>query len=240
MIRCIIVDDETPALSYLQALLQNLPQVELVKTFNNPKKFLEEFESLDFDTCILDIYMPGITGLEIAKKMTNKAIIFSTAYKDFAADAYDLHAVDYLRKPYQFARLAQAIDKAQHWLSKQSEINNDIVELNTALGKSRISSQNINYIYVADHDRRDKYIYLKDDSNILAKNISLDELLLLLPKGEFCRINRKTIISLSKISAYTAQSATIVINDKGITYQLPLSSTYKNDFLKLIGVRYNI
>jgi len=239
MIKCILVDDEIPALRYLQTLLQQLPQVELIKTFNNPQKCLKEIQSLDFNTCILDIHMPGITGLELAEQMSGKAIIFSTAFKEFAADAFDLHAVDYLRKPYQLDRLSQAIEKAQHWLSIQQEDTNTIIELNTAVGKSRISYQNINYIEVADHDRRDKYIYGKDDSSILAKNISLDDLLDLLPKGEFCRVNRKTIISLAKVTANTAQSISLLGKADNSIIQIPLSAAYKNDFLSQISVRYN-
>lgn len=240
MIKCILLDDEIPALRYLQTLLQQLPHVELVKTFNNPQKFLQEFDRLDFNTCILDIHMPGITGLEIAERMSGKAIIFSTAFKEFAADAFDLDAVDYLRKPYQLGRLSQAIEKAQHWLTKQEEESPDIVELNTAIGKAPIELDSIVYIDVADHDRRDKYIHRKEDTSILAKNISMDELLLLLPQGEFCRINRKTIVSLSKISAYTGQYVTILGHSDGSTLQFPLSPAYKNDFLKLISIRYNI
>lgn len=236
MIRCIIVDDEIPALRYLQTLLLQLPEVELVKTFNNSNKCAQEIDSLDFNTCILDIHMPAPNGLELAKMMSGKAIIFSTAFKEFAADAFDLHAVDYLRKPYQLPRLAQAMDKVQHWLSTQAAGHETIIELNTAVGKSRIDYHNICYIEVADHDRRDKFIYQIDGSSMLAKNISMDELLALLPKHEFCRVNRKTIVSIAKVGSYTAQLISMQRNHNNIIFQTALSSAYKNEFLKLISI----
>jgi len=86
-IRCILVDDELPMLAYLQALCGQLPDVEVVKSYNNPLKLLDELDRLDFNTCVLDITMPGIDGLQLAEKLRGKAVIFSTAYKEHAAEA---------------------------------------------------------------------------------------------------------------------------------------------------------
>src|SRR4051794_4851509 len=130
MIRCIIVDDELPAIRYLQTLIYNLPEVEIVKSFNNAAKCINEIDKLDFNTCLLDIHMPGMNGLELARHLSGKAIIFSTAFKEHAADAFDLNAVDYLRKPYQMERLKIAIEKAKSWLEKQSNLSTEEIELN--------------------------------------------------------------------------------------------------------------
>ncbi|MBD1434836.1 response regulator [Sphingobacterium sp. DN00404] len=154
MIKCVILDDEFPMLTYLQALCRELGNVDVIKSYNSPLKFLGDLENLDFDTCILDINMPGINGLELAEKLAGKAIIFSTAYKDYAAEAFDLDAVDYLRKPYQLERLEKAFDKAQAWLSNKNQVSAVYVELNTNLGKSRMNTNDIAYITVAENDRR--------------------------------------------------------------------------------------
>jgi len=103
-LKCLLLDDELPALSYLKLLCEELPDVEVVKVFNDGSKFLEAIKTLDFNVCILDIQMPQYTGLEIAQHLHNKHIIFTTAYKEFAAEAFDLNAIDYLRKPLQKER----------------------------------------------------------------------------------------------------------------------------------------
>ena len=161
MIKCILLDDELPSLSYIQALCENFKDVEIVKSFNNPQKFLAQIDRLDFNTCILDIHMPGMNGLEVARILSDKAIIFSTAHKEYAADAFDLNAVDYIRKPYQADRLQTAFDKALKWLNSTKETGLEVIELNSNQGKTRIRIDQIAYIEVADHDRRDKYIYMK-------------------------------------------------------------------------------
>ncbi|SFS79309.1 Response regulator receiver domain-containing protein [Sphingobacterium wenxiniae] len=113
--------------------------------------------------------MPGINGLELAKKLEGKAIIFSTAYKEYAAEAFDLDAVDYIRKPYQLERLEKAMNKARTWLSHNKNATPIYIELNSSLGKSRINPNDIAYIAVAENDRRDKDICFKDGQRLLAK-----------------------------------------------------------------------
>lgn len=236
MIKCILLDDELPSLSYIQALCENFKEVEIVKSFNNPQKFLAQIDSLDFNTCILDIHMPGINGLDVARLLSGKAIIFSTAHKEYAADAFDLNAVDYLRKPYQADRLKMAFDKAMKWIISTKESSPDIIELNSNQGKTRILIGQIAYIEVADHDRRDKYIQMNDGQHILAKNISLDEIIALLPAGKFCRINRRNIVALVAVSSYTAQYVSCKIKNSPELVQLNLSAPYKEHFVNSLSV----
>ncbi|CDS93310.1 MULTISPECIES: LytR/AlgR family response regulator transcription factor [Sphingobacterium] len=236
MIKCILLDDELPSLSYLQALCGNFKDVEIVKSFNNPQKFLDQVDKLDFNTCVMDILMPNLNGLDIAKLLPNKAIIFSTAYKEFAADAFDLHAVDYLRKPYQADRLQIAFDKAMKWIIANAVSSEDIIELNSNQGKTRIITSQIAYIEVADHDRRDKYIKMTDGPDILAKNISLDEILMLLPSGKFCRINRRNVIALATVSSYTAQYVICKIKEPSAMIKLTLSAPYRDHFINSLIV----
>ena len=100
MIKCVILDDELLAISYLKLLCEQIEDVEIIKAYNDPHLFLNEIEKIDCDLCILDIEMPGITGLQVADIISeNKKIIFTTAYKEYAAEAFDLNVVDYVRKP---------------------------------------------------------------------------------------------------------------------------------------------
>jgi len=225
-----LVDDELPALRYLQMLCSELPDVEVVKSYNNPIKLLDESSGLDFDVCILDITMPGIDGIQLAGKLQGKAIIFSTAYKGYAAEAFDLDAVDYLRKPYQLDRLEAAFLKAREWLLAKRLSANVYVELNTNKGKARIDCNKVAYITVADNDRRDKVIVYKDGRDFLAKNITFDQLTHLMPDNGFCRINRKTLIALDAVISYTQQWVSCSPFKAGVPTQFPISVPYRETF----------
>jgi len=107
----LLLDDELPSLSYLKMLCEQIEQIEVLKAFNSAQRLLQEAPSLDFDFCILDIEMPEINGLQTANLLQGKPVIFATAYKEYAADAFDLNAIDYIRKPIKLERLQQAIQK---------------------------------------------------------------------------------------------------------------------------------
>ena len=93
-LKCLLLDDELPGLSYLKLLCEQIPQLEVVRAFNDPEIFMKEFPGLEFDLCILDIEMPGTNGIQLAALLKNKPVIFTTAYKDYASDAFDLDAID--------------------------------------------------------------------------------------------------------------------------------------------------
>ena len=105
--------------------------------------------------------MPGITGLQVADIISeNKKIIFTTAYKEYAAEAFDLNVVDYVRKPIKKERLIQAFNKAKQQL--QQSAKNDFIEWNSNLGRSMIFTEQILYIKTSDIDSRNKEIYLNN------------------------------------------------------------------------------
>ncbi|PTS91110.1 two-component system response regulator, partial [Flavobacterium sp. HMWF030] len=95
-LKCLLLDDELPGLMYLKMLCEQIDEVEIVKTFNNPEKLLADIPNLDFDLLISDIEMPGIDGLHLAEMLENKLVIFCTAYKEYAAEAFNIDAVDYI------------------------------------------------------------------------------------------------------------------------------------------------
>ena len=113
MLKCLLIDDELLSLKYLQLLCEQLADVEIVKSFVDPEVFLNQYQELDFDFCILDIEMPKMSGLQIADILKDIPVIFVTAYKEYAFDAFELNAVDYLAKPIKLERLSQAIEKVR-------------------------------------------------------------------------------------------------------------------------------
>ncbi|HEY8339272.1 MAG TPA: LytTR family DNA-binding domain-containing protein [Egibacteraceae bacterium] len=115
-VRCLIVDDEAPAREELRFLLADFDDVQVVGEATNAEEALVLLRSIPYDVVLLDIRMPGGTGLEVAAALRDAphrpAVIFTTAYPDYAVDAFDLAAVDYLLKPFDAERLRRALDRA--------------------------------------------------------------------------------------------------------------------------------
>lgn len=227
-IKCILLDDEMPGLTYLRMLCEQIPALEVVKAFNDPQKLVNESKDLDFDICILDIEMPGLNGIDVARSLNNKPVIFTTAYKEFAAEAFDLDAIDYIRKPIQKERLELSVLKAQKRLALATPAKS-FIQANTNKGKSVLFFDQVAHISTAENDKRDKIAYLKDGTELHLKNISFDQLLESLPKSMFCRINKKDIVSLESVRHFTHQEITLFIKTE---QKLALNEVYKDNFLK--------
>ncbi|QNL50177.1 response regulator transcription factor [Olivibacter sp. SDN3] len=233
MLKCVLLDDELPGLTYIRRLCEQIEDVEVVRAFNNPEKLLKEVGHLDFDVCVLDIEMPGVNGLDVAKILKGKAIIFCTAYKQYAAEAFDLEAIDYVRKPIQRDRLEKAFHKAKIFVDNKKKPISTFVKLNSNRGKTLLNYDDLLYITVADNDKRDKKAFMKNSSEIILKNISFDELIRLLPIKEFIRINRQTIIAVRTIVAYTHETvSTNILDANGKLLQLPLNEHYRKSFME--------
>ncbi|NCA22533.1 MAG: DNA-binding response regulator, partial [Crocinitomicaceae bacterium] len=201
-LKCLLLDDELLGLSFLKLICEQIPDIEVVKAFNNPSVFIAEFENYDFDFCILDIEMPEINGLEVAKHLPEKPIIFTTAYSEFAADAYDLNAIDYVRKPVKIERLQQAISKIQQ-LQLTKKTKRQSFQINTNKGKSIVFFDQLFSISTSEIDSRDKDARLTDGSSLVLKNISFEKLKQLLPPTEFVQINKKEMIATNSILSFT-------------------------------------
>lgn len=236
-IRCLLLDDELPGLTLLKMLCEQIDELEVVRAFNSPEILLNEWESLDFDLLITDIEMPGINGLQVADAIKGKAIIFTTAYKNFAVDAFDRDAVDYVVKPVKAERLKQAVLKVVARMVKPKETIKQI-QLNTDKGKALITIAKIFCVITSSIDSRDKILLLNDGSKITAKNSSFEKLLEMLPPDEFCRINKKAIIALRHVQFYSHyEIAADITHPDGKNYTFPLSEIYRNDFMNKVRSR---
>lgn len=215
-------------------LCEQIPELEIVKTFNNPQKLLTDIPDLEFDLLISDIEMPGMDGLHLAEMLSDKMVIFCTAYKDYAADAFNIDAVDYITKPVKLERLQKAISKAFERFEK-SDNSKKFIQLNTDRGKTLMYFNKIQYIKTAISDSRDKTVLLADGSFLNLKNVKFDTLLNELPEADFCRINKKEIVAVKAIKFFNHNEIVlrhIEENNKNTT--LILSETYRSDFLKKV------
>jgi DNA-binding LytR/AlgR family response regulator len=231
----LLLDDELPGLSYLKLLCEQIPELEVVRAFNDPEVFLKEFTELEFDLCILDIEMPGTNGIQVAALLQDKPVIFTTAYKDYATNAFDLDAIDYVIKPIKFERLQQAVQKAIQRSKSEDKIRK-YIRLNTDKGSFLLFFDQLVYVRTSETDSRDKTALLSNGKSLLLKNISFEKLISLLPSGDFCRINKKELIVLSCVQYFSNdQITTNICPQPEKPMVLTLGEAYHSDFISRIN-----
>jgi DNA-binding LytR/AlgR family response regulator len=229
----LLLDDELPGLTYLKLLCEQIPELEVIKAFNHPDMLLKELPKLDFDLCILDIEMPGIDGIQVAGLLKGRPVIFTTAYKNYATDAFDLDAVDYIVKPVTLERLQQAINKVnRHTILPERK---NFVRLNTDKGQALLVFDQLVYVRTSDIDPRDKTALMENGTILQLKNISFEKLAAQLPVEDFCRINKKELISVKKVLYFSGDHITInSFTSSGKPLMLTLGEAFRNDFMRKI------
>lgn len=231
VLRVVLLDDELLALGYLRTLCESIPNMEVVKAFDNPALFLGEVGKLSFDFCISDIVMPNLSGLEVAEKLHTVPIIFTTAHNEYAADAFDIEAIDYLRKPVQRERLERAIEKVRIRLEQTK--SQATWTVNTNKGKFTIQLSAIVRFSTDTYDRRDKLMLLENGDELVVKNKSFDQLLQELAGIPFIRISKSELISKDFIQGYQGEIVLSKIRNKEGKYlEFNLSENYRKSFVE--------
>lgn len=230
-LRVVLLDDELLALGYLRSLCEGIPDLEVVKAFDNPVLFLSELDDLSFDFCISDIVMPNMSGLEVAEKLLSKPIIFTTAHNEYAADAFDIEAIDYLRKPVQRERLERAIEKVKSHIEQAK--SHAAWTVNTNKGKFTIRLSQIVSFSTDAYDRRDKLMLLENGDEFVVKNKSFDQLLQELEGISLIRISKSELISKEYIQGYQGDVVMSKIRTKEGKYRkFSLSENYRKSFVE--------
>lgn len=227
-----MLDDELPGLTYLRMLCEQIPGTDVVKVFNDPLKLVNEAPTLDFDVCVLDVDMPGLSGLEVARLLQNKPVIFTTAHTQFAAEAFDLDAVDYIRKPIARERLEKAFQKAADRISK-TRPEKQFLQWNTDKGKALLFFDQLVRITVSAGDKRDKQATLENGERVMLKNISFPQLLEFLPADRFCQVNKKDVVALRSVKFFTHDEMVLATAEG--EEKLPFSENFRKVFLEKMG-----
>ncbi|HEX6914227.1 MAG TPA: LytTR family DNA-binding domain-containing protein [Chitinophagaceae bacterium] len=218
MISCIALDDEPLALRVINEYCERIPFLDLRQQFTNPddaRKFLKENR---VDLLFLDIQMPDCNGVELYRSLQNKpAVIFTTAYKDFAVEGFNVDAVDYLLKPFDYPRFLKAVFKAKEYLefisSKDLELSSIFVKVNYELTK--INLKDIELI-----EALDDYIKIHIKPHPVLTLMTLKAIQEKLPPREFIRIHRSYIVPVSKIEKFNRQKITVAGKE------VPVGSSY--------------
>lgn len=232
--QCVIVDDEPLAIELMQAHIQQIPQLDLVYTTGNPIDALQYLKSNNFDLLFIDIQMPVLTGLDLVRTLKDTSgVIFTTAYREYAVESYDLNVVDYLVKPITFIRFLKAVNKYLDTKKIQApEIGSITKEETSTIASSIYVNVNKRYVKVVFEDidyveSVKDYIHIHIGDEAIVTKDKLSDFVLKLP-SEFIRIHRSFVVNRRKITAFTAQD--VEIGKK----ELPIGQNYKADILSIL------
>ncbi len=224
-IRCIVVDDEPLALNLIEGYVLKTPFLELVAKCANAYEALEKIASETVDLVFLDIQMPGLSGMELSRSLTNgPKVIFTTAFEEYALEGFKVDAVDYLLKPFNYEEFLKSANKAREWLSITT--GNKGTDTDTLFVKSEYKLVKINLHKVLYIEGLKDYakIFLADQTRPVMTLMSLKSLEEQLPSDQFMRIHRSFIIHLDKIDMIERNK--VVIGQVGIT----IADAYKEAF----------
>lgn len=229
-LRCLLIDDEPPALKVLQSHIRQISGLEVAGTCSNAVEAMDLLHRKTVDVMFLDIKMPKIIGTEFLKNLSHPPkVIFVTAYRDYAVEGFELDAVDYLVKPVSFERFLKAIDRlkrnAEHQPVTEKELymrNPDaFVYLKADRVMQKIFINQILYIeswkdYVKLHFTSGNYLMIKQPISVMEN---------LLSEHNFLRVHRSYIVSLNKISGYSGMSVNLS------STEIPIGRLYKQSVM---------
>lgn len=226
--RCLVIDDEALARELIERHLQHLPKFELVASCASAIEASQVIQKEVIDLMFLDIEMPVLKGTDFYKGLTVKpAVIFTTAYRDYALQGFELDAVDYLLKPIVFSRFFNAIEKfvklqkstASTVSTESKDVGNDYIVLKQERKQIRLNLNDILYVKG-----------MKDYAEIILENQSqlvkytLTHLSQLLGAG-FLRIHRSYIVNMTKITAFTQHDVEIG------AHEIPVSKNTQSELI---------
>ena len=229
-ISCIIVDDEAIARDVIATHLAKIPHIEIVASCNNAIEAFNVLRTHTINLIFLDINMPEISGISFAKSINKHVkIIFTTAYRDFAVEGFELQAIDYLMKPISFERLLKAVNTyydvyASNETTTTTKVDpNDFMFVRADRRMIKIDFESI--IYIESYSDYIK-IHLANETIVTRETISAIEAKL--PNKRFLRIHRSYIIALKHITSFTNEE--ITINNTALT----ISRSYKKGVLEVL------
>ncbi|MDP4277654.1 MAG: LytTR family DNA-binding domain-containing protein [Bacteroidota bacterium] len=227
---CIAVDDEPLALELMETYISQVPGLELKETFTDAISAWGYLQRNPIDLIFLDIQMPDITGIQLARSLNRRQpmVIFTTAYSKYAVDGFNVDAVDYLLKPFEFSRFLEAIKKAKEYKDLHdagaNATEDPAIFVKSDYQNLRIGTKDILYI-----EGFDDYIRIHLDSGkSIFTLMSLKSIPEKLPENEFIRIHRSYIVSIRKIQRIYNQM--VLLGEK----ELPIGKSYVDTVKSLL------
>lgn len=239
ILTCMIIDDEPLAISLLEEYVSKTPFLQLVQSFDNPVEAVEAYTKSPVDVVFLDIQMPELSGLELSRIIHARTrIIFTTAFKQYAYESYQLNAIDYLLKPIGFEAFLRAANKALQWFELTRKEEKDPVSphppaespkslfVKTDYRLLRLDMDKILYVsslrdYVQFH--------IEGETRSVISLMTMKAAEEVLPPDKFIRVHRSYIVSIDKINAI--ENNRVIIGKEYI----PISEAYRERFTTILS-----
>ena len=200
LISCIIVDDEPLAVKLLESFVTKTPDLRLLGSFTDSVEAINAVKEQKPDLLFLDIQMPDLNGMELAHMIPpTTRVIFTTAFKEYAFESYEVSALDFLLKPIRYNKFLAAVEKAKQWFEREPAADD---AKSTSLfirvdGELRnVTIDNITYVSgMKDY----VMFYLDGESKPLITHLTMKAVEAMLPSDRFLRVHRSYIIAVDKI-----------------------------------------
>ena len=246
---CIIVDDEPLAVRLLESFVNKTPDLQLVGSFTDSVEAINVIKELKPDLLFLDIQMPDMSGMELAHVVPAETkIIFTTAFKEYAYESYEVSALDFLLKPIRYNKFISAVEKARQWFGHKLNNQNNLNNLNIQnTQKEPHGKQETVFLRVDGEFRQvalSKIIYvcgmkdyvmfyLSDEKRPLITHLTMKSVEDMLPSTLFMRISRSYIVALDKIKSVDRNEC-VYIGDEIIK----VTDAYHEKFISYLNSRF--
>ena len=246
---CIIVDDEPLAVRLLESFVNKTPDLQLAGSFTDSVEAINVIKELKPDLLFLDIQMPDMSGMELAHVVPAETkIIFSTAFKEYAYESYEVSALDFLLKPIRYNKFISAVEKARQWFGHKLNNQNNQNNLNIQnTQKEPHGKQETVFLRVEGEFRQvalSKIIYvcgmkdyvmfyLSDEKRPLITHLTMKSVEDMLPSTLFMRISRSYIVALDKIKSVDRNEC-VYIGDEIIK----VTDAYHEKFISYLNSRF--
>lgn len=232
MIRCCLIDDQPAAMELVATFLKMTPGYEIVAMLSDSVTTFQKFDTGEIvaDITFMDIDMPGLSGIELGKRIKDKtAIVYITAHRNFAPESYENDAVDYLVKPISYDKFLRALDKASTRLNSINQVNQGSFTFIPGNGKTeKIKVNKEEVIYVQGSSN---YVWVFTEQGDYMTYLSMSQMEVKLPGNNFIRVHKSYLVNLNKVLKYNSSTIFLPPNK-----EIPIGDSYKNDFLAKVNL----
>ncbi|HXL55504.1 MAG TPA: LytTR family DNA-binding domain-containing protein [Chitinophagaceae bacterium] len=231
MIKCIIVEDEILAQNVIQSHLQKVERFELVGICNNALEAKEVLDKQEVDLIFLDIQLPGMTGLNFLRSLTNPPlVVLTTAYAEYALESYEFNVIDYLLKPISFERFSKTVNKiVDGRLFTQVAKEKDSLSGDHIFIKSNSKFFKVNFSEIIYIEGMKDYLKIHTAEYKLVTHQTMNDMEKILPVKQFIRVHKSYIIAVTHIKSIYGNSVEM---EKAT---IPIGVNYKDKVMNLIG-----
>ncbi|MBA9077498.1 LytR/AlgR family response regulator transcription factor [Rufibacter quisquiliarum] len=234
---CLAVDDEPLALDLMRSYISKIPFLQLVQSCSSALEAMAVMQQQPIDLLFLDIEMPELTGVQFVQSLSHRpAVIFTTAYPQYALEGFSLDAVDYLLKPIPFDRFLRAVNKVHERAQLQQQLvapapvmpsapaeNEDFIFVKADYKTLRVNLKDILFI-----EGLKDYVILHTINRKIITLLSMNKLMEKLPEHDFARVHRSYIVSLPHIEAI--EKSRIKIKEQ----EIPIGDSYREEFMRWV------